>query len=90
MADAPGVETPVTLLLRETITRGALMHLSTAVAFWGELDADVLRCLAERPDAMTPAEIGRNLGMSEQAICSIVGMLAETGKVRITSVERIA
>jgi predicted ArsR family transcriptional regulator len=64
------------------------MHLLTSVDFWGELDADVLRCLAERHGPMTPADIGRNLGMSEQAVRSIIGMLAETGQVRITSVAR--
>jgi predicted transcriptional regulator len=62
---------------------------STSVDFWGELDADVLRCLAAREDAMTPAEIGKDLGISAQAVCSIVGMLAQTGEVRICSVERI-
>jgi DNA-binding IclR family transcriptional regulator len=59
------------------------------VDFWGELDAGVLRCLAERPGPMTLAEIGRALGVSEQAVRSIIGMLAEAGKVRINSVEQI-
>jgi biotin operon repressor len=63
------------------------MHLPAAVDFWGELDTDVLRCLAG--GALTPAEIGRRLGISEQAVRSIVGMLAEAGRVRIGSVERI-
>jgi len=62
---------------------------TTAVDFWSELDADVLRCLAGRHREMTPAEIGRDLGVSEQAVRSIIGMLAEAGKVRICSVERI-
>jgi predicted ArsR family transcriptional regulator len=62
---------------------------STTVDFWGELDADVLRCLAGRHGDMTLVEIGHKLGLSEQAVRSIVGMLAEAGKVRITSVERI-
>jgi len=43
-----------------------------AIDFWSELDADILRCLAEPPGEMTPA-----------------AMLAEAGKVRIRSVERI-
>jgi predicted transcriptional regulator len=65
------------------------MHRSIFVDFWGELDADVLRCLTEQRGAMAPAEIGRQIGISEQAVCSIIGMLAEAGKVRIRSVERI-
>jgi hypothetical protein len=89
MADAPGVETPVTWRSHELTTRGTLMYLPTPVDFWGELDADVLRCLAERHGQMAPAEIARSLGVSEQAVRSIVGMLAEAGKVRICSVERI-
>ena len=60
-----------------------------SIDFWGELDADVLRCLAEHQGGMTPAEIGRSIGISEQAVSSIIGMLAETGRVRITSVEQI-
>jgi len=65
------------------------MSLPVSVDFWGELDADVLRCLAARHGAMTPAEIGQHLGISVGAVCSIVGMLAESGKIRICSVERI-
>jgi len=65
------------------------MNLPTSVDFWGELDADVLRCLANRHGEVRPAEIGRDLGISEQAVASIIGMLAEAGKVRICSVERI-
>jgi len=38
---------------------------------------------------MTPAEIGRDLGISEGAVCSILGMLVEAGRVRICSVEGI-
>jgi DNA-binding IclR family transcriptional regulator len=59
------------------------------VDFWSDLDADVLRCLAERPGRTTPAELGRRLGMSEGALCSILGMLAEAGTVRIVAVEAI-
>lgn len=65
------------------------MYLSASVDFWSELDGDVLRCLAERNGEMTPAEIGEHLGMSERAVSSIIGMLAEAGTVRICSVERI-
>jgi predicted ArsR family transcriptional regulator len=65
------------------------MRRSTETDFWAELDEDVLRCLAERHGEMTPAELGGRLGISESAVCSVLAMLAETGKVRIRSVERI-
>jgi DNA-binding Lrp family transcriptional regulator len=54
--------------------------------FWDDLDNDVLRCLATR-GRMSPAEIGRRLGISEDAVVSLVAMLAREGKVRIGLVE---
>jgi DNA-binding Lrp family transcriptional regulator len=54
--------------------------------FWNDLDDDVLRCLATR-SRMSPAEIGRRLGLSEDAVVSLVAMLAHEGKVRIGLVE---
>jgi DNA-binding IclR family transcriptional regulator len=66
-----------------------MMRLPAEIDFWSELDAEVLRCLAEQPGEVTPAELGGRLGMSESAVCSILAMLAETGQVRIHSVERI-
>ena len=65
------------------------MRLSDETDFWSELDEDLLRCLAERHGQMTPAELGARLGMSESAVCSVLAMLAETGKVRIRSVEGV-
>lgn len=59
-----------------------------SIDFWSELDGDVLRCLDDGHGEMAPAELGRRLGMSEPAVCSILAMLAATGKVRIRSVER--
>jgi hypothetical protein len=90
MADATGVETPVTNGVdAEICHRGTIMRFPAETDFWSELDEEVLDCLAERQGQMTPAELGGRLGMSESAVCSILAMLAETGKVRIRSVERI-
>jgi hypothetical protein len=57
--------------------------------FWTDLDDELLRYLGERTGAVTPAELGAHLGMSEAAVCTIIAMLAETGQVRIRSVERV-
>ncbi|HXU87641.1 MAG TPA: winged helix-turn-helix transcriptional regulator [Methylomirabilota bacterium] len=65
------------------------MRIPDETDFWSELDEDILRCLAERHGRMTPTELGARLGMSESAVSSVIAMLAETGKVRITSVERV-
>jgi Winged helix-turn-helix DNA-binding len=51
--------------------------------FWGELDGDVLRLLVERPEGLSPAEIGDKIGVSEDGVRSIVAMLTQQGKVRM-------
>ena len=58
----------------------------TSIDFWGQLDGDVLRCLAGTRERLSPAEIGAQIGVSEAAARSILTMLAEQGKVRICSV----
>lgn len=73
----------------ETCHGGTTMRFAAETDFWNELDAEVLGCLAEGQGAVTPAELSGRLGMSESAVCSILAMLAETGKVRIHSVERV-
>lgn len=46
----------------------------------------MIRCLAGN-GALTPEEIGREMGMSEVAVASLVSGLAREGKVRIRLVE---
>jgi len=53
------------------------------IDFWGELDGDVLRLLAERPEGVSSTEIGHKIGVSEDGVRSILMMLAQEGKVRI-------
>ena len=57
--------------------------MTCSTDYWGELDGDVLRLLAERPDGLTFEAIGHKLGMSEDAARSIVMILAQDGKLRI-------
>jgi hypothetical protein len=52
----------------------------TAIDFWGELDGDVLRCLSETREGLSPAEIGGRIGISEDAAPSLVMMLAPYGQ----------
>ena len=54
--------------------------------WWSDLDDDLLATLGAG-GAMTPAELGRRLGVSEAAIGSLVAMLATEGRVRICLVE---
>jgi hypothetical protein len=54
--------------------------------WWAEMERDVIDCL-EAARAATPGEIGRRLGMSEDAAVSLIGQLALEGKVKIALVE---
>jgi DNA-binding Lrp family transcriptional regulator len=63
----------------------------TAVSddWWDELDAPVLEYVARHGEA-SPDEIARAVGLSPGSVGSILAMLAESGKVRITRVEAAA
>ena len=54
---------------------------------WAEIDDAVLAALAECGGRLTPGQIAKRVGMSEDAVRSVVSMLAEQGKVRIALVE---
>jgi len=54
---------------------------------WAEIDDAVLSALVEGGGRLTPAQIATRVGMSEDAVRSVVSMLAEQGKVRIAVVE---
>jgi len=54
--------------------------------WWNEIDEQVRGCL-ERHGAMAPAEIARQLGLSEGAVASVLSLLAQEGKLRISRVE---
>ncbi len=55
--------------------------------WWGDLDGCVLRCLADN-GAMAPGDLGRTLGLSEDAVISLICLLAQERKVMIRLVER--
>ena len=57
--------------------------------WWGDLDASVLGYLSERAGA-SPEEIGRAIGLSPGTAASVLAMLVNEGKVRITRVEATA
>ena len=54
--------------------------------WWTEIDDQVQTCL-ERHGAMAPAELARQLGLSERAVISVLSLLAQEGKLRIARVE---
>src|SRR5262245_27615909 len=54
---------------------------------WAEIDAAILDALATEGGRLTLPQIAKRTGMSEEAVRSVVSMLAEQGKVRIAAVE---
>lgn len=56
---------------------------------WADVDDAVLTALAAGGGRLTLEQIAAHVGMSEDAVRSVVGMLAERGHVRIVAVELI-
>jgi hypothetical protein len=56
--------------------------------WWSEIDDAVCACLSET-GGTSPDEIGRRLGMSEEAVVSVLGMLAQQGRVRVSRAETL-
>jgi len=54
--------------------------------WWTEIDRDV-RTVLERKGPMSPSDIAHHLRLSEGAVASVLSMLAQEGKLRITQVE---
>jgi predicted ArsR family transcriptional regulator len=59
-------------------------------SWWAPIDEAVLKALAEAHGRLTLTAIAVRVGISEDAARSVVTMLAERGKVRITMVELVA
>jgi DNA-binding CsgD family transcriptional regulator len=57
--------------------------------WWSAVDGQMLRCLSEH-GPMSPAELGKQLGISEDGAASLVAHLAREGKVRICLVASAA
>ncbi len=54
--------------------------------WWNEIDNDVRSCL-ERFGPMSPRDLAGQLRLSEGAVSSVLSMLAQEGKLRISRVE---
>jgi len=54
--------------------------------WWGDLEREILESL-EGHGPVAPAQIGRRLGISEDAAASLLSLLAQEGKVRIRLVD---
>jgi len=53
--------------------------------WWQEIDDAIMSCFLAQ-SSMTLVEIGRKLGMSTEAVTSLLGRLAQEGKITILRV----
>ncbi len=56
--------------------------------YWDDIDNEILDAVA-MGGPKDPADLARAVGMSTEAVCSCLAMLAQAGKIRISSVEAI-
>lgn len=54
--------------------------------WWSELDDEIVNCLGDRD--LTPGELSQKVGMSTAAVTSLLGRLAQEGRITILRVAR--
>ena len=55
--------------------------------WWSELDDEIVNCLADEA-SLTPGELSQKVGMSTEAVTSLLGRLAQEGRITILRVAR--
>ncbi|HYS16095.1 MAG TPA: winged helix-turn-helix transcriptional regulator [Candidatus Binatia bacterium] len=55
--------------------------------WWQELDDEIVNCFVDQ-ESMTPGEVSQKLGMSTEAVTSLLGRLAQEGRITIVRVAR--
>jgi hypothetical protein len=60
-------------------------HTTVMTDWWHEIDDAIVSCFFDE-SSLTPVEIGRKLGMSTEAVTSLLGRLAQEGKIAILRV----
>jgi predicted ArsR family transcriptional regulator len=56
--------------------------MSDAESWWASVDSETVQCLTEH-GPMSPDELGKRLGMSEDAAASLLAHLVREGRARI-------
>ena len=55
--------------------------------WWSELDDEIVNCLVDQ-ESLTPAELSLKVGMSTEAVTSLLGRLAQEGRIALVRVAR--
>jgi len=69
-----------------TVAKSRVSEEGHMDGWWSEIDGDVRSCL-ERFGPMSPRDLARQLRLSEGAMASVLSLLAQEGKLRISRVE---
>jgi len=54
---------------------------------WHGLDDEIVNCLGDQ-ESVTPGELSQKIGMSTEAVTSLLGRLAQEGRITIVRVAR--
>jgi len=54
---------------------------------WHDVDDEIVNCLVDQ-ESLTPGELSQKIGMSTEAVTSLLGRLAQEGRITIVRVAR--
>ena len=55
--------------------------------WWRDLDDEIVNCFVDQ-ESLTPGELSQKIGMSTEAVTSLLGRLAQEGRITILRVAR--
>ncbi len=55
--------------------------------WWRDLDDEIVNCFVGQ-ESLTPGELSQKIGMSTEAVTSLLGRLAQEGRITIVRVAR--
>jgi len=55
--------------------------------WWRDLDEEIVNCFVDQ-ESLTPGELSQKIGMSTEAVTSLLGRLAQEGRITILRVAR--
>ena len=55
--------------------------------WWRDLDDEIVNCFVDQ-ESLTPGELSQKIGMSTEAMTSLLGRLAQEGRITILRVAR--
>ena len=66
---------------------GAARAEAVMTDWWRDLDDEIVNCFVGQ-ESLTPGELSQKIGMSTEAVTSLLGRLAQEGRITIVRVAR--